>query len=92
MDAREPTRTRAEGTRVWHPKTGEERIAAFRSIVAECQYAKIDGTMVDLFSAGVVVQVHDALSEEHARRFCQMPADRMALVAFSVIKKAKGVA
>lgn len=83
---REPTRVRARGTRVTRPMSGAERIAAFRRIVAECQYAKIDGCMVDLFSASAVVRVYDALSEENKAKYSAMPAGRMAVLAFKVLK------
>lgn len=86
---REPTRTRKGGTRVTKPNTPEERIAAVRRIVQEGQYAKVDGTMIDLFSASAVVKVYDALNEENRARFAALPAGQMAVVAFRVMKGAR---
>jgi len=86
----EPTRTRQGGTRVTTPLTGDQRIAAFRKIVEEKQYAKIDGCMVDLFSASAVVQVYDALSPENQKKYAGYTADKMAKIAFGLIKKSRG--
>lgn len=58
-----PTRTREQGTRVTMPTTSAERIAAVRQIVTEHQYAKIDGVMVDGFSASAIMAVYAALNE-----------------------------
>jgi hypothetical protein len=86
MNQAEPTRTRERGTRVTKPNTPEERIEAIRAIVAEGQYAKVDGCMIDLFSAGAVIAVYDALSEENRLKYATMPAPKMATVAFKLLK------
>lgn len=78
---------RESGYRVHVPKTGEERIAAFRSIVERRTFAKIDGTDVDLFSAGCVVQIHDVLSEDARAKFVTFRARRMVAIAYALIKK-----
>jgi CelD/BcsL family acetyltransferase involved in cellulose biosynthesis len=80
------SRTREGGTSVTVPASSAERIAAFRRIVEEKQYAMIDGCTVDLFSASVVVQVYDALSETNREKFAAMPAWKMTTVAFKLIK------
>lgn len=80
------TTTRKHGTKVTVAESPAERIAAFRAIVAACQYAKIDGTMIDLFTASTVVQVYDALNEANRAKFAALPAGRMALVAFKLTK------
>lgn len=82
----EPTRTRQQGTRVTLPTTSEERVAAIRRIVAEGQYAKVDGIMVDLFSASAILAVYDQLSQENRARYSALVARKMALVAFKLIK------
>lgn len=84
---REPTRTRVHGTR--NTDTGgdpDKKIAALRQIVAEKQYAKIDGLMVDLFSASACVAVYDALSESSRAKFTAMPIRTMCLVAMKCIE------
>lgn len=62
-----------------------ERIEACRKIVADCQYAKIDGITVDLFSANTIVQVHDALNETNRAKFAGLPVDEMAALAFKLV-------
>ncbi len=80
------TTTRAHGTEVHTPATREERIAAFRRIVEQKQYAKIDGVMIDLFSASAVVKVYDALNETNRAMFAEFPAPKMVRVAFKFVK------
>lgn len=82
---REAQRTRQHGTKVYRTTTGTERIAACREIVAARQYAKVDGTMVDLFTASAIVTVHDALNEKNQATFSALPIDRMGLVAFRLL-------
>ena len=81
----EISRIRENGTVVTKPKTGAERIAAIRKIVEEKQYAKVDGTMIDLFSASAIVQVYDALHEVNREKFSSMLSGKMAVVAFKLI-------
>lgn len=81
------TRQRECGTMEHHPKTPEERIAAFRQIIDEGAYAKIDGTMIDLFTANCVVQVYDALNDKNKANFSKMIAPRMGHVAFQLANK-----
>jgi 23S rRNA G2069 N7-methylase RlmK/C1962 C5-methylase RlmI len=83
------TRRREGGTMEHHPKTGEERINAFRQIVNDCAYAKIDGTMVDLFTASCVVQIYDTLSEQNQMKYAEHQAHCMAHLAFKFIEKSK---
>lgn len=82
----EPTRTRQHGTRVTTPASGEERVEAIRRIVDEGQYAKVDGLMVDLFSASAIVAVYDALNEANRAKYSALPAGRMASIAFKLAK------
>lgn len=84
--AREITRTRLHGTQVTRPATPEERIAAIRRIVTEGQYAKVDGLTVDLFSASAIIKVYDALNEKNREHFAAMPAGKMAVIAFKLLK------
>jgi len=81
------TRRREHGTMEHHPKSGEERIAAFRQIVQDGAYAKIDGCMIDLFSANYVVQVYDALNDTNTQTLCNFTADRMVHIAFKPVEK-----
>jgi hypothetical protein len=87
---REPSRIREQGTIVTNPTQeadhGTARINAFRQIVERGQYAKIDGMMVDLFSASAVVKVYDALNETNQAKYRTVNAAKMASIAFQLIK------
>lgn len=84
---RETSRVRQRGTRVTMAATPDERIAAIRRIVEEKQYAKVDGTMVDLFTASAIVTVYDALNPANKIKFASFPAGQMGLIAFKLLKK-----
>lgn len=81
-----PCKTRQNGTKVYTPTTPGERIDAFRDVTADRQYAKIDGVMVDLFSASAVVQVYDALNPDNQQKYAAFPATRMVQIAFQLTK------
>ena len=83
---REPTHVREHGTEVTQPATPLARIVAVRRIVSECQYAKIDGVMVDLFSASAIVKVYDALNDTNKAMFADFPVGKMASIAFKLLK------
>lgn len=83
---KEITRTRNEGTKVTVSKTPEEKIRAIRDVVTNSQYAKVDGVMVDLFTASAITQVHDAISEENRLKYIAMPVAKMASIAFQLMK------
>jgi hypothetical protein len=83
---REPSRIREHGTRVTAPLDGDERIAAIRRIVEDCQYAKIDGVMIDLYSASAILVIYDKLSPENQTKYRAMPAPKMAAVAFTLVR------
>lgn len=83
---REASRIRERGTVVTVPESWQERIAAIRAIKDSRQYAKVDGCMVDLFSAGAICAVYDALNEANREKFASLPAPKMATIAFKLIK------
>jgi len=85
MQHLEPSRTRERGTTVTTTLDGREIINACRAICAKKQYAKVNGVMVDLFSASAIVKVHDALNEANKLKFNALPIGRMASVAFKLI-------
>lgn len=82
----EQTRVRPLGTHVTLPQSGEERIAAIRRIVDEKDYAKVDGVMVDLFSASAIVQVYDALNPQNQEKYRSLHVAKMAKIAFALVK------
>ena len=85
---KEITRTRINGTQVTQPKDGLERIAAIRKIVEEHQYAKIDGVMVDGFTASGIIQLYDAISDDNKAKYRNLHVARMADIMWKVSKKA----
>ncbi len=87
MDNKEQTRTREQGTQVTNPKDGLERINAIRQIVTDKQYAKVDGIMVDLYSASAIINVYDNINDVQKDKFRNLPTARMADIAFKVLNK-----
>ena len=79
-------RTRPLGRAVTRAATPEEKLAAFRRIVADRTFAIIDGATIDLFSASAVVAVYDALGPEAQAKYLTFPAARMALLAYKLLK------
>lgn len=80
------TIVRQHGTEVTTPETGEERVAAIRRIVEQKQYAKVDGCMVDLFSASAIIAVYDKLSPENQAKYRSKTAPVMASIAYKMMK------
>ena len=60
--------------------------AQLRQIVSDKQRGKVEGTMVDLFSASAIVSVLDALNEMNKEKFLKLPVDRMSEIAFRMMK------
>lgn len=90
MKTQEITRTREEGTKVTNTMTatnpGLVRINAIRDVVERKQYAKIDGVMVDGFSASAIIQVYDAINDENKEKFRNLSVGKMAEIAFKLCK------
>ncbi|MFA5153238.1 MAG: hypothetical protein WC554_11805 [Clostridia bacterium] len=91
MKLKESTRIRENGTSVTMPEQlpdpPEARIGALRQIVNDCQYAKIDGIMVDLFTANTIVQIYNALNDANKAKYSRLPVYRMADIAFKLASK-----
>ncbi len=79
-------RTREHGTVETVAGNPQDRIAAIRRIVDEKQYAKVDGQMIDLFTASHIVQVYDALSEANRAKFASFTAPKMGMIAYKLTK------
>jgi hypothetical protein len=63
------------------------REAALRSIVDEQTAARVDGRMVDLFTASAILSVLDGLNPANRERYLSMPIERMADIAIKIISK-----
>lgn len=91
MNQQEPTRTREQGTHVTNPgqavDPGLARIEAIRDIIVRHQYAKIDGMMVDGFTAGAILSVYGAINAENQVKYRAFHVSRMADMAWKLLKK-----
>lgn len=85
----EPTRTRQHGTQVTSTTQlddpGMARIAAIRRIVEHHQYEKIDGLMVDGFTASAILQVYEAVNETNQAKLRKLPIPKMASVCLDLL-------
>jgi len=61
-------------------------IDILRKIVAERQHQEIDGVIVDMQSANVIVTVYDALNDTNKAKLIAMPIEKMASVAWKMVK------
>lgn len=87
MSNTETTRTREHGTRVTRTTNGAEVIAAIRDIITTRQHAKINGFIVDGFTAAGIIEVYDKLDRPHQEVMVHLPIHRMAEVAFELINR-----
>lgn len=71
------------------PPTAIARVDAIREIVTNKQCAKIDGTLVDGFTASAIIQLYDALSPGGQAHYRVMPAGKMGDVAWRVHARAE---
>src|SRR3954468_9166376 len=62
-----------------HPIGDATLIDTLRRIVAEKQYAKIDGVLVDVWSASVPVAIWDLLREDKRERLLTLPSHELIL-------------
>jgi len=72
--------------------TGKEKIEKCREIVKEHQAMKIDGTLMDAFTASAVVQVYDALGDENKTNFegvMEKDIARATQIVWGVIERSK---
>lgn len=83
---REATRVREGGRKVWANQDGPGIINCCREIKSSQSFAKINGIMVDLFSANAIIAVHDGINDTQRAKFIALPLAKMASVAFKVLK------
>ena len=60
--------------------------AMLRQIVSDKERGKVEGVMVDLFTASAIVSVLDAINETNKEKLLALPVDRMADIAFKMMK------
>jgi hypothetical protein len=61
-------------------------IDKIKDIVKRKQYKKIDGVMVDMQTANVIMKVWDALGQANRKKFEKLPIKQMANVAWKLMK------
>ncbi len=64
-------------------------IERMRLIVKECQANRIDGVLVDLFTASCCVQVYDAANEQNREKLRSFRAARLVDVTFKVLDRVR---
>ncbi len=79
------TRTREQGTQETIAGNTTDRMAVIRRIVANKQYEKVDGCMIDLYTASIICQVYDALNDANKVKLASMPAPKMGIVALKLV-------
>ena len=60
--------------------------AQLRQIVSDKQRGKVEGVMVDLFTASAIVSVLDAINDANKEKLLELPVERMATIAFNMMK------
>jgi len=60
--------------------------ALLRQIVSDKQRGEVEGVMVDLFTASAIVSVLDAINDTNKEKLLALPVDRMADIAFKMMK------
>lgn len=86
MDNKEQTRVRNQGTIVVNPKDGVERINAIRQIVEGAGYMKIDGQLVDSFTASGIIQLYDKLNDVCKEKYRNCNVSKMAAILWKMVK------
>lgn len=69
--------------------TGNPKEDALRQILAQGQAAKVDGVMVDGYTASAIVQVLDAIRPDIKEKYLASPVHIMAKLAFGQMKENK---
>lgn len=67
--------------------SGNPKVDALRQIVADKQYAKVDGVSVDLTTANLLLQILDALSPANKENFLGKPIEQMVSIAYKILGK-----
>ena len=87
METRQPESYNDMNTTDIQPQSPGERIQAIRAIVENQQFATIDGAVIDLYSASVIVQIYDNLNDKNKVIFSSQKAPTMGKVAYKLISK-----
>lgn len=80
------SRIREQGTPEIVPGNPVDRINAIRAVVKGRQYAKVDGHMLDHFTASMLCQVYDKLEPKNKIKFAGFPVNKMASIGWKLCK------
>lgn len=86
---KEISRIREKGTKNFVTEKNSDKINACRIILHDKAYAKIDGIMIDHFSASAIVKVYENLSAENQEKFISKPIEHMGITAFRLLERLK---
>ena len=64
----------------------ERNMAKIFKIVKDKQYAKISGTIVDLFSASALVKIFDALNDSNKEKLNKMNMNKLSFILSKAFK------
>ena len=78
-------RTREQGTKEIMSGNATDRINAIKAVVDNKSYAKIDGVMMDLTTAHVIMTVYNALNDINKAKFTNINASKMATIAYKLV-------
>ena len=75
--------------------SGDPKVDTLRQIVADKQYAEVDGVKVDMQTASLLLQIIDGLSDEikpgqtmsNKENFLGRPIEEMADIAYRILGK-----
>jgi len=66
---------------------GLELIDRLRIIVDNSQAEKINGMLVDIFTASAIVRLYDAVNQTNKEKLLKLPLEKMARFAMSILSK-----
>jgi hypothetical protein len=73
-----------------NPVTGEEMYTCARWVKDTCQAHRVNGMLLDLFSASALCGVADKLSPDLRVKLLDMPLDAAVVVSFKLIEMSRG--
>jgi len=83
MNLKEMTVGQSQTVSAMSPEQKEQTI---RNIVKTKQHDKIDGVLVDMTTAGGMVQLLDKLTPDQKQKYLKLPIQKMANVLYKVMK------
>jgi len=69
--------------------SGDPKVDTLRQIVADKQYAEVDGVKVDMQTASLLLQIIDGLNPQNKENFLGRPIEQMADIAWKILGKQK---